>query len=90
MHAEAANVEKVVTHLVRGGVSPTGIGVITPYEGQRAHMLAVMQRQGTLGAASYQDVEVSSVDAFQVVHVLCPQKNVLQMQGLELCSAPVP
>lgn len=34
---EAANVEKIVTHLLRHGVTPDQIGVITPYEGQRAH-----------------------------------------------------
>lgn len=42
--AEAANVEKVVTTLMRGGVAPGQIGVITPYEGQRAHVVATMLR----------------------------------------------
>ena len=62
---EAANVEKVVTHLMKGGVQPDQIGVITPYEGQRAHVLQVMLRSGALQAALYEQVEVSSVDAFQ-------------------------
>ncbi len=36
--------EKVVTSLVKGGVAPGQIGVITPYEGQRAHVVATMLR----------------------------------------------
>ena len=36
--------EKVVTALMRGGVTPAQIGVITPYEGQRAHVLTTMLR----------------------------------------------
>lgn len=45
--------EKVVTHLLRGGVSPDQIGVITPYEGQRTHILASLPRSGLLNAALY-------------------------------------
>jgi len=51
--AEAASVEKVVTHLLRGGVAPEQVGVITPYEGQRAHVLATLARSGPLAAAQY-------------------------------------
>ena len=36
--------EKVVTALMRGGVTPAQIGVITPYEGQRAHVVTTMLR----------------------------------------------
>lgn len=36
--AEAAAVEKAVTRLIQGGLAPAQIGVITPYEGQRAHI----------------------------------------------------
>lgn len=57
--------EKVVTFFLKGGVTPAQIGVITPYEGQRAHILAVMLRNGPLKPSLYQEVEVSSVDAFQ-------------------------
>jgi hypothetical protein len=51
--AEAASVEKVVTYLLRGGVAPEQVGVITPYEGQRAHVLAALQRSGPLSTAQY-------------------------------------
>lgn len=57
--------EKVVTQLLRGGVQGEQIGVITPYEGQRAHVLSVLAKLGPLGATAYSSVEVSSVDAFQ-------------------------
>ena len=45
--------EKVVTYLLRGGMSPDQIGVVTPYEGQRAHILAALPRSGLLNAALY-------------------------------------
>jgi hypothetical protein len=48
------------------GVNPSQLGVITPYEGQRAHVTATLVRQGPLRQELYRAVEVSSVDAFQV------------------------
>ena len=44
--AEASGVEKVVTHLLRSGVDPGRIGVVTPYEGQRAYVVQHMTRAG--------------------------------------------
>lgn len=37
---EAANVEKITTRFLRCGVKPEQIGVITPYEGQRAYLVS--------------------------------------------------
>ena len=62
---EAANVEKIVTQLMRSGVSGTQLGVITPYEGQRAFITAYLQNFGTLGPIHYREIEISSVDSFQ-------------------------
>lgn len=45
---EAQIVEKVVTRFLMNGVDPAQIGVITPYDGQRTHVEAVMQRTGPL------------------------------------------
>lgn len=56
-YAEAGNVEKVVTHFLKNGVQPNQIGVITPYEGQRAHVLAVMLRSGPMRPGLYEQVE---------------------------------
>ena len=45
---EAANVEKITTKFIKAGVSPDNIGIITPYEGQRAYLVQYMQYQGQL------------------------------------------
>ena len=36
---EASCVEKIVTRFLNSGVKPEQIGVITPYEGQRAYLV---------------------------------------------------
>ena len=50
---EAANVEKIATRFLRAGVKPEQIGVITPYEGQRAYIVQYMQFSGSLHANLY-------------------------------------
>lgn len=62
---EAMNCERVITRLFRDGVKPSQIGVITPYEGQRAYIVQYMQMNGSLDKDLYVNVEVASVDAFQ-------------------------
>jgi len=62
---EASYVEKCCTHLLRQGVSPGAIGVITPYEGQRKYVTDYMKRSGVLSSSLYEMIEVASVDAFQ-------------------------
>lgn len=62
---EASNVEKLVTQFLSSGIKPTQIGVITPYEGQRAFITSWMSRAGSLASQLYEDIEVASVDAFQ-------------------------
>mmetsp|Transcript_13940 Transcript_13940/g.28550 ORF Transcript_13940/g.28550 Transcript_13940/m.28550 type:complete len:978 (-) Transcript_13940:1621-4554(-) len=62
---EASSVEKAVSHLLRSGVAPSRIGVITPYEGQRAYVVSHFMRAGGLPQELYRDIEVASVDAFQ-------------------------
>ena len=62
---EAANVEKLVSRFLNGGITPEQIGVITPYEGQRAYVVSYMQRNGSLQQKLYAEIEVASVDAFQ-------------------------
>jgi regulator of nonsense transcripts 1 len=89
--AEAANVEKVVTHLLKAGVSPAQLGVITPYEGQRAFLLSYMLRHGLLRQQLYAEIEVASVDAFQgrekdYILLSCVRSN--EGQGLGFVSDP--
>jgi regulator of nonsense transcripts 1 len=62
---EAQSVEKVVTELLSCGCTPDQIGVITPYEGQRAFIVNYMIRNGSLRKALYEELEVASVDSFQ-------------------------
>ena len=62
---EAMNCERVITRLFRDGVKPEQIGIITPYEGQRAYITQYMQMNGALDKELYVQVEVASVDAFQ-------------------------
>lgn len=62
---EAMNCEKVVSLLLRDGVPPEEIGVVTPYEGQRAYIVQYMLLNGTQSKSLYADVEVASVDSFQ-------------------------
>lgn len=62
---EASHVEKIVTRLLKAGVLPSQIGVITPYDGQRAYLVHYMQSSGSLPSELYAQVEVASVDAFQ-------------------------
>lgn len=64
---EAMNVEKISTRLFKGGIQPEQIGVITPYEGQRAFITLYMTLNGSLfeRKADYSNIEVTSVDAFQ-------------------------
>lgn len=53
IRTEAANVEKIVTRFLRAGIKPEQIGVITPYEGQRAYLVQYMQFSGSLHANLY-------------------------------------
>ena len=57
--------EKLTTRFLRAGVKPEQIGIITPYEGQRAFVVQYMQYSGPLNTKLYQDIEIASVDAFQ-------------------------
>ena len=50
---EVQNIEQIVTAMFNAGLRPDQIGIITPYEGQRAFTLSYMQRQGQLDADLY-------------------------------------
>eukprot|EP01017_Pseudomicrothorax_dubius_P040198 TRINITY_DN6256_c0_g1_i1.p1 TRINITY_DN6256_c0_g1~~TRINITY_DN6256_c0_g1_i1.p1 ORF type:complete len:714 (+),score=172.44 TRINITY_DN6256_c0_g1_i1:912-3053(+) len=62
---EAKNVEKTVFFLIRAGVKPNQIGIITPYKGQRAFILNYMGKSGVISSAIVRDIEIASVDGFQ-------------------------
>lgn len=86
---EASNVEKIVTTFLKAGVLPSQIGVITPYEGQRAYVVNYMQRNGSMRSQLYKDVEVASVDSFQgrekdIIILSCVRSN--ENQGIGFLS----
>ncbi|KAF0693940.1 hypothetical protein As57867_015082, partial [Aphanomyces stellatus] len=86
---EASNCEKCVTHFLKAGVLPSQIGVITPYEGQRAYIVNFMQRNGPMRSQLYKDVEVASVDSFQgrekdLIILSCVRSN--EHQGIGFLS----
>lgn len=55
---EAANVEKIATRFLRSNVKPEQIGIITPYEGQRAYIVQYMQYSGSLNKKLYQVISI--------------------------------
>ena len=88
---EASYVEKVVTYLLRMGVTPAQIGVITPYDGQKKYVSEYMRRSGMLASALYEAIEVASVDAFQgrekdYILVSCVRSS--ETQGIGFLSDP--
>jgi regulator of nonsense transcripts 1 len=88
---EASNVEKIVTRFFKAGVQPEGIGIITPYEGQRSYIVSSMQANGTFKKDNYKLVEVASVDAFQgrekdFIVLSCVRSN--DHQGIGFLSDP--
>ena len=62
---EAEVVERFVTGLMKGKALPEEIGIITPYEGQRAFITNFLTRNGQMNKQLYEKIEVASVDAFQ-------------------------
>jgi AAA domain len=88
---EASYVEKIATHLLRMGVTPGQIGVITPYDGQRKYVSDYMRRAGALASSLYEAIEVASVDAFQgrekdFILVTCVRSS--ESQGIGFLSDP--
>jgi regulator of nonsense transcripts 1 len=64
--SEATNLEKILVYLLKSGLRPVQVGVVTPYEGQRAYLQQILQRQAMLAQQpGLAEVEIASVDAFQ-------------------------
>ena len=90
--AEAMVVERNVIALLEANVPPQSIGVITPYDGQRCHILARFSRSSDHAILSQlKEVEVASVDAFQgrekaYIILSCVRSN--EAGGLGFLSDP--
>ncbi|KAI9913562.1 hypothetical protein PsorP6_006561 [Peronosclerospora sorghi] len=99
---EASSVEKIVTTFLKAGVLPAQIGVVMPYEGQRAYIVSYMQRNGPMRPQLYRDAEVASVDSFHgrekdLIILSCvrsnekqgnPQANALEYAAESLSGQP--
>jgi regulator of nonsense transcripts 1 len=88
---EASNVEKITTRFLKAGLKSDQIGIITPYEGQRAYLVQYMQYQGSLHSKLYQEIEIASVDAFQgrekdIIIMSCVRSN--EHQGIGFLNDP--
>jgi regulator of nonsense transcripts 1 len=88
---EAASVEKICTMMLKTGINPDQIGVVTPYEGQRAYVVSHMQKSGSLRTELYKEIEVASVDSFQgrekdFIIVSCVRSN--SQQGIGFLRDP--
>lgn len=88
---EASYVEKIVTYFFKMGVTPSQIGVITPYDGQKKYVSEYMRRSGPLSSSLYENIEVASVDAFQgrekdFILVSCVRAS--DSQGIGFLSDP--
>ncbi|KAJ8599765.1 hypothetical protein CTAYLR_003411 [Chrysophaeum taylorii] len=89
--SEASAIEKIVTFFLKAGLEPRQIGVITPYEGQRAYVCSHMLSAGSLRSTLYEELEVASVDSFQgrekdVIVLSCVRSN--EFQGLGFLTDP--
>lgn len=89
--SEAAYVERITTCFLKAGVKPEQIGIITPYEGQRAYLVQYMQYNGSLHSKLYQEIEIASVDAFQgrekdIIVMSCVRSN--ERQGIGFLNDP--
>jgi regulator of nonsense transcripts 1 len=88
---EAGSVEKICTMMLKNGITGDAIGVVTPYEGQRAYVVNHMSRSGSLRSDLYKDIEVASVDSFQgrekdFIILSCVRSN--EQQGIGFLRDP--
>ncbi|KAJ1919672.1 ATP-dependent RNA helicase [Mycoemilia scoparia] len=88
---EAANCEKVVSRLLKAGIKPEQIGIITPYEGQRSWMVQQLSSAGCMSADVCTRIEILSVDAFQgrekdYIILSCVRSN--DRQGIGFLNNP--
>ena len=79
------------SRFIKAGIKSDQIGIITPYEGQRAYLVQYMQYQGSLHSKIYQNIEIASVDAFQgrekdIIIISCVRSN--EHQGIGFLADP--
>lgn len=84
---EALNIEKIIRKLICDGVTASQIGIVTAYEGQRNYVLQYLKLAAVFpDDESYENMEISSVDAFQgrekdYIILSCVRANAQQLIG---------
>ncbi|KAI3388588.1 hypothetical protein SNEBB_003801 [Seison nebaliae] len=83
---EATYVRNIVVRLLRCGLNPEQIGIMTPYEGQRSFLFQHIHHSGEISVEHCGELEISSVDAFQgrekdFIILSCVRSNVKQGIG---------
>ena len=77
--------------MLRGGVRPEQIGIITPYHAQRGYVSSYMARNGALRTDLYDDIEVVrstlSRDEKDIIILSCVRSN--EKQGI-VFKGPTP
>jgi regulator of nonsense transcripts 1 len=71
---EAENIARLVKILLDAGVSPGQLGIITPYEAQRANIVHLLMQRGIFNRIDEESnlfdnnerIEIANVDSFQV------------------------
>ena len=74
-----------IYYITYTGITPRQIGVITPYEGQRAYVVQHMQRHGAMRSELYHDIEVASVDSFQGMYICVFTSECIQVYVYVIC-----
>eukprot|EP00835_Amoeboradix_gromovi_P000478 NODE_17_length_41373_cov_0.337016.p2 type:complete len:879 gc:universal NODE_17_length_41373_cov_0.337016:8591-5955(-) len=87
---EASVVDKIVVKLLKG-ILPEQIGIITPYEGQRAFITSHMMNNGSISRECLSKIEIASVDSFQgrekdYIILTCVRSN--EKQGIGFLKDP--
>ena len=87
--AEASVVDKIVVSLIKAGVEAEQIGIITPYEGQRAFVTSHMMN--SINREHLNKIEIASVDSFQgrekdYIILTCVRSN--EKQGIGFLKDP--
>ena len=86
---EASIVDKIVTRLLKSGVTGDQIGIITPYEGQRHYLVTHMNASISRNVLDL--IEIASVDSFQgrekdYIILTCVRSN--EKQGIGFLKDP--
>jgi len=62
---EVMKIDEIIVRLIKSGIKPSQIAVITTYKGQRGYLNQFFRKQGHLKQNVFKEIELGSVDSFQ-------------------------